>query len=58
MVVGAPYKHNGTGPNEGAVYAFTPQGETWVEHAKLTASDGVFTLVFSCEIRERECSRP
>ena len=39
MFFGAPYKYNETSPNEGAVYVFTPQGETWMEHAKLTASD-------------------
>ena len=40
MVVEAPYKYNNTSPNEGAVYVFMPPGETWVDHAKLTASDG------------------
>ena len=44
MVVGAPYKYNGTSPNEGGVYAFTSQGETWVEYAKLTANDWVLLL--------------
>ena len=28
MVVGAPYTDNINGPNEGAVYSFTLQGET------------------------------
>ena len=45
MFFGAPYKYNATSPNEGTVYSFTPQGETWVEHAKLTANDG-FLLFF------------
>ena len=40
MFFGAPYKYNDTSPNERALYAFTPQGETWMEHAKLTASGG------------------
>ena len=36
VVVRAPYKDN-----DGAVYEFTLQGETWKEEKKLTASDGV-----------------
>ena len=40
MFFGAPYKYNATSTNEGTVYSFTPQVETWVEHAKLTASGG------------------
>ena len=44
MFFGAPYKYNDTSPNERTLYAFTPQGETWMEHAKLTASDGFLLL--------------
>ena len=46
MVVGAPYKYNGTSLNEGAVFAFTTQGETCVEHVKLTAHFWVLLLFF------------
>ena len=46
MVAGAPYKYDSTSTRKGAVYAFTPQGETWGEHSKLTSSDGIFTLFF------------
>ena len=45
MFFGAPYKYNDTSPNEGSVYEVISQGETWMEHAKLTASDG-FLLFF------------
>ena len=41
MIVGAPYEYNVTSRNEGALYEFTPQGETCVEHSKLTANDWV-----------------
>ena len=40
VVIGAPYKDNGNGPKEGAVYTFTLVGETWTDDKKLTASDG------------------
>ena len=54
MVVGAPYKSNDTSLNEGAVYAFTPQGETWVEHAKFTANYRVLLFFFHViSLRER-----
>ena len=40
MIVGAPWKDNGNGPNEGVVYVFTLQGETWKKNSKFNASDG------------------
>ena len=40
MAIGAPYKDNGNGPNEGAVYVFTLMGETWTYDKRLTTSDG------------------
>lgn len=39
-MIGAPYKNGGTfGPN-GAAYIFVRNGTSWVQQAKLTASDG------------------
>ena len=40
MVIKAPYKDNGSGPNEEVVYVFTLMGETWTDDKKLTESDG------------------
>ena len=50
MVIGAPYKDNGNGPNEGVVYAFTLMGETWIYDKKLTASDGVLGGEFGISV--------
>ena len=33
------YRHDGKGSNSGAVYSFLRKGGTWVERAKVTASD-------------------
>ena len=47
MVIRAPGKNNENIPNEGAVYAFTLSfGRTWMEHKKVTASDGVSNEMF------------
>lgn len=33
------YRHDGKGNNSGAVYSFLREGNTWIERAKVTASD-------------------
>ena len=40
MFVGPLYRDNVNGLDEGAVYKFMPQGETWTENIKLNVSDG------------------
>ena len=50
MVIGAPGKDNGNGPNEGAVYTFMLQGDTWMEHAKVFASDGAYHDYFGYSV--------
>ena len=40
MVVGAPDKDNGNDIDEGVVYVFTPQVETWTKEKSLTENDG------------------
>jgi hypothetical protein len=40
-VVGAPNMHHSAFTGAGAAYVFTRVGETWIEQAKLTPSDGV-----------------
>ena len=40
MFVRAAWKNNDNGLDEGAVYVFMPQGETWIDNTNLTASDG------------------
>ena len=39
VVIRAPYRDNGNGPNEGAVYVFTLMEETWTDDKTITASD-------------------
>jgi FG-GAP repeat len=39
-VVGAPKKQIGSNSEQGAVYVFVRSGNSWVQQAKLTASDG------------------
>jgi hypothetical protein len=40
MVIGAPFATVGSTSQQGAVYVFTGTGSSWVQAAKLTASDG------------------
>jgi len=40
IVVGSPLDDNDNGTNSGSAYLFTLTGTTWMEQAKLTASDG------------------
>ena len=40
IVVGSPNDDNNGGANRGAAYVFVQEGASWVEQAKLTASDG------------------
>ena len=40
MFVRATWKNNDNGIDEGELYAFKPQGETWTENTNLIASDG------------------
>ena len=40
VVVGAPGQKVGSNGGQGAVYIFVKNGETWIQQAELTASDG------------------
>ena len=40
VFVRATWKNNDNGIDEGELYAFKPQGETWTENINLIASDG------------------
>jgi hypothetical protein len=39
-IVGAPYDNNGANTDQGCAYIFFRNGSTWLEQAKLVASDG------------------
>ncbi|MFH1223465.1 MAG: cadherin-like beta sandwich domain-containing protein [Pseudomonadota bacterium] len=47
LVVGAP---QGAGTGNGIAYVFTRSGSTWVQEAKLTASDGTDDDRFGCSV--------
>lgn len=40
ILVGAPYHDNGSQHDSGAAYVFSRNGNTWTQHAKLTALNG------------------
>jgi hypothetical protein len=40
VIVGAPYHTVGSNNEQGAAYVFVKSGETWIQQAELTASDG------------------
>jgi len=49
-LVGAPNDDNAGGADAGAAYVFVIVGETWVQEAKLTASDGAAGDKFGCAV--------
>ncbi|MBI4661195.1 MAG: tandem-95 repeat protein [Verrucomicrobia bacterium] len=46
VIIGASWDDVGSNPDQGSAYVFTRSGTTWIQQAKLTASDGASTFFF------------